>query len=341
MHNNVNRRVLKDINDGRINLMNEFGIWIANEENNFFRVHFVIPGPPDTPLDGGIYHGMIRLNDEHPRKPPNIYMITPNGRFNVESNPVPESSRGICTTFSSFHPETWTPIHNIESVIKGFVSLMADTHDLGIGAVHGSSDDLMKKYANESKTHLLNDIVVNNLFPDLCEQLKNQSYKSWSTHTDESNNNNESNDDVSNDDVSNDDVSNDDVSNDDVSNDDVSNDDVSNDDVSDDDDSNDDDSNDNEVPLTKKKTPVKKIPAKKLPAKKPVKKTPVTKTPVTKSVTKTPVTKSVTKTPVKKSVTKTPMKKTPVTKTPVKKTPVKTPVTKTPVKKTSSRNANK
>lgn len=172
----VHKRVLKDITDGRTALKKEFGIYLEPEESDFYKVHFVLPGPEDTPFSGGLYHGMIRLNENHPYKPPNIHMITPNGRFVAEGCPIPNGSRGICTTTSSFHPETWTPMNNLETVIKGFVSLMCDPFDGGVGGIK-STEAEMKKLARESINHIKTDIYVKNLFPDLYNTVLNGKYQ--------------------------------------------------------------------------------------------------------------------------------------------------------------------
>ncbi|QGR53738.1 ubiquitin-conjugating enzyme e2 [Moumouvirus maliensis] len=171
----VNKRVLKDINEGMKNLKEEFGIYIAPEENDYYKVHFIIPGPEDTSFEGGLYHGMIRLNNDHPLRAPNIHMVTPNGRFEVEKCPIPPTSRGICTTATAFHPESWTPVNNIESVLKGFISLMCDPYDGGIGSIQ-SSPIKIKQLAKESINHLKSDPIVKELFHELYEQITNGEY---------------------------------------------------------------------------------------------------------------------------------------------------------------------
>ncbi|AYV85504.1 MAG: ubiquitin-conjugating enzyme E2 [Satyrvirus sp.] len=171
----INKRVIKDIQDGMKNLKKEFGIHICPEENNFYRIHFILPGPESTPFEGGLYHGMIRLNDDHPYRPPNIHMITPNGRFVTEKHPIPGSSRGICTNFTSFHPESWTPMMNIESVLKGFISLMCDPYDGGVGGINSTKEQI-KKLAKESIPCLLSEPIFKKLFPELYENLSDGSY---------------------------------------------------------------------------------------------------------------------------------------------------------------------
>ncbi len=171
----VNKRVLKDITDGKKNLEKEFGILICPEENDYYKVHFIIPGPEDTPYEGGLYHGMIRLNNQHPKAPPNIHMVTPSGRFVAEPCPIPSTSRGICTTATSFHPDTWTPMNNIETVLKGFISLMCDPNDIGIGGIE-STEPKRKKMAKESLQKLKKDEYVKKLFPQLYKSLINNTY---------------------------------------------------------------------------------------------------------------------------------------------------------------------
>jgi ubiquitin-conjugating enzyme E2 J2 len=50
--------------------------------NSYFR-HYCVRGAPDTAYEGGTYHGKLVFPADFPFKPPSIYMITPNGRFQV------------------------------------------------------------------------------------------------------------------------------------------------------------------------------------------------------------------------------------------------------------------
>lgn len=172
----VHKRVIKDIQDGMKNLKKEFGIYICPEEDDFYKVHFILPGPEDTPFEGGLYHGMIRLNNNHPYSAPNIHMITPSGRFIPEAYPIPNGSRGICTTSTSFHPESWTPLNNIETLLKGFISLMCDPYDGGVQGLQ-SSPEQTKELAKKSIKHIIADQVVRKLFSDLHESLVDGTYE--------------------------------------------------------------------------------------------------------------------------------------------------------------------
>ncbi|KAL3092606.1 hypothetical protein niasHS_007815 [Heterodera schachtii] len=57
-------------------------------EDNLFEWHFSVRGLPDSPYAGGVYHGRIVLPADYPMKPPNLILMTPNGRF--------ETNKKIC-----------------------------------------------------------------------------------------------------------------------------------------------------------------------------------------------------------------------------------------------------
>lgn len=77
-------------------------------EDDLFQWHFTIRGP-GAEFEGGIYHGRIVLPSEYPFKPPEIYLSTPSGRFEV--------NKKICLSISSFHPETWQPSWGIRTAL--------------------------------------------------------------------------------------------------------------------------------------------------------------------------------------------------------------------------------
>ena len=65
-------------------------------------------------MQGGVYHGKLKFPPEYPLKPPSIIMITPNGRF--------KTMRRICLSMSDYHPETWSPLWSVETILTGLVS---------------------------------------------------------------------------------------------------------------------------------------------------------------------------------------------------------------------------
>ncbi|CAD6191532.1 unnamed protein product [Caenorhabditis auriculariae] len=82
-------------------------------EDNLFEWHFTIRGTLGTDFDGGIYHGRIIFPPEYPMKPPNMIILTPNGRF--------ELNRKICLSISGYHPETWLPSWSIRTALLALI----------------------------------------------------------------------------------------------------------------------------------------------------------------------------------------------------------------------------
>ncbi|WKX97433.1 hypothetical protein Q1695_013241 [Nippostrongylus brasiliensis] len=85
-------------------------------EDNLFEWHFTVRGPLDSDFDGGIYHGRILFPPEYPMKPPNVVILTPNGRF--------ELNKKICLSISGYHPETWLPSWSTRTALLALIGFM-------------------------------------------------------------------------------------------------------------------------------------------------------------------------------------------------------------------------
>ncbi|KAF9584813.1 Ubiquitin-conjugating enzyme E2 6 [Lunasporangiospora selenospora] len=79
--------------------------------------HYVLKGPPDTPYFGGEYHGTLVFPSDYPFKPPAIRMMTPNGRFQINTK--------LCLSMSDFHPGTWNPSWSVATILNGLLSFMS------------------------------------------------------------------------------------------------------------------------------------------------------------------------------------------------------------------------
>ncbi|KAL3111164.1 hypothetical protein niasHT_018038 [Heterodera trifolii] len=102
-------------------------------EDNLFEWHFSVCGPPDSPYAGVVYHGRIVLPADYPMKPPNLILMTPNGRF--------ETNKKICLSISGYHPETWLPSWSIRTALLAFVGFMP-THSAGaLGGLECSREE--------------------------------------------------------------------------------------------------------------------------------------------------------------------------------------------------------
>jgi ubiquitin-conjugating enzyme E2 J2 len=88
------------------------------KDSDVSTVHFLVLGPKDTPFEGGEYVVELRLPPNYPMMPPRLRVRTPSGRFQVDTD--------VCATFTSHHPESWSPIYNFSTILRAFVSFMTD-----------------------------------------------------------------------------------------------------------------------------------------------------------------------------------------------------------------------
>ncbi|EKF39012.1 ubiquitin-conjugating enzyme, putative, partial [Trypanosoma cruzi marinkellei] len=95
--------------------------------NDIFEWHFTLQGPSNSPYEGGLYHGAIMFPRNYPFSPPDIIFLTNSGRFEV--------GKKICSTISSYHPELWKPVYDIELVLLALRSFMAQEEELGVGSL--------------------------------------------------------------------------------------------------------------------------------------------------------------------------------------------------------------
>jgi ubiquitin-conjugating enzyme E2 J2 len=118
----------------------------------------------DSPFAGGQYHGKILIPQDYPLKPPAIVFITPQGRF--------KCGEKIClyfvnilnlSSFTNYHPETWSTSWTIGSMLVGLISFM-HTQESTLGGV-ATSDHQKRVHASQS-------IAFNNHNPIFIEQFK-------------------------------------------------------------------------------------------------------------------------------------------------------------------------
>ena len=102
-------------------------------ESDLFEWHFTVRGPPDTPYEGGLYHGRILLPPEYPFKAPEILILTPNGRF--------ETGTKICLSITSYHQETWRPSWGIRTILTALVGYLP-SKDGGLGSLSFPNDEI-------------------------------------------------------------------------------------------------------------------------------------------------------------------------------------------------------
>ena len=94
------------------------------DESNHLIWYFLLKGQKGTNYHtgqeggGGEYIGKIVHSPKYPAEPPDYYMLTPSGRYNVGSK--------ICLTNSSYHKGDWSSTWNIQSILIAFYSIWLD-----------------------------------------------------------------------------------------------------------------------------------------------------------------------------------------------------------------------
>lgn len=132
--------------------------------SNILEWHYVVTGPEKTPYEGGLYHGKLVFPREFPFKPPSIYMVTPSGRFKVNTR--------LCLSISDFHPDTWNPAWSVASILTGLVSFMTEKTPT-LGSLE-TSDYTKRQLALQSLEFNLNNKIFAELFPELCDDIRDK-----------------------------------------------------------------------------------------------------------------------------------------------------------------------
>lgn len=132
---------------------------------NLLEWRFVIEGPPDSPFDGGFFQGKLTFPPQYPSKPPSIIMITPSGRFKVNTK--------ICLSMSDFHPETWSPMWGVSSVLIGLLSFMTADEETTGSIV--TTDKEKQQFAKDSYAFNCKDTLFCKLFPNILLKSRQKS----------------------------------------------------------------------------------------------------------------------------------------------------------------------
>lgn len=132
----------------------------APDPHNWLLWHFVIYGISGV-FEGGTYYGKIQFPDNYPSSPPSMKVITPNGRFEPNTN--------ICTTMSNYHPEEWSPAWNVRTIITGLISFMYSNEN-SVGSCR-TTDAEKQRLAGLSKKFNLENSEFLDIFGDELEKL--------------------------------------------------------------------------------------------------------------------------------------------------------------------------
>ena len=129
-------------------------IFIHPNPDNILEIYFLIKGDENSSFKNGEYICKLVHHQQYPLKAPDYYVLTPNGRFEI--------NKKICLTNSAYHQGDWAPAAwNLLTLLNGFYSIWhSEIKEDKIGISHLNSDSqTIKKLANESinfnKTTLL------------------------------------------------------------------------------------------------------------------------------------------------------------------------------------------
>ncbi|ODN76908.1 hypothetical protein L202_05484 [Cryptococcus amylolentus CBS 6039] len=131
-------------------------VWACPEEKNILDWHFIIRGPPDTPYEGGEFHGLIWFPSDYPFKPPDVKFFTPSGRFEI--------GHKICMSMTSYHPSTWNAAWSVATILTGLLSFML-SNEITAGGVK-TTDEEKRILARQSHAYNLKNKKFRDVFPD-------------------------------------------------------------------------------------------------------------------------------------------------------------------------------
>ncbi|BGP37707.1 hypothetical protein JCM10449v2_001624 [Rhodotorula kratochvilovae] len=113
-------------------------------EDDIFQWHFTLRGAHGSDYNGGVYHGKLVLPSDYPFKPPEVYMLTPSGRFEV--------NKKICLSISSFHPETWQPSWGIRTALLAIMAFFETEPKGAVGSLDAPPAE-RRRLAAASRAH--------------------------------------------------------------------------------------------------------------------------------------------------------------------------------------------
>jgi ubiquitin-protein ligase len=158
MSSSFNKRINKEIQLYQQDNF-KFPNLILKPSDNLELWYFVVYDLKDTEYEGGVYLGKVMLPPKYPFKAPDFQFLTPSGRFEI--------NKKLCTSFTGYHQELYSPSWNIASMCAGLISFMTDSTDRpeshGIGGMSTTSE-FKKETAKKSREYIRTNPFVYNIF---------------------------------------------------------------------------------------------------------------------------------------------------------------------------------
>lgn len=106
---------------------------IVVKNDNMDSWYVLIHGLTEECYAGGEYILEIIIPETYPQNAPDFRMLTPSGRFAINSK--------LCFSNSGFHPEQWSPVWNMKTIIMGFISFFLEKESMGIGHITSTVEE--------------------------------------------------------------------------------------------------------------------------------------------------------------------------------------------------------
>ena len=97
--------------------LDSYGIQIETDESNIHKWLVMMPGPANSPYEGGLFQLSINFPENYPFSPPLVNFITRIYHCNVNN------SGGICLDILK---DQWSPALTINKVLLSIISLLND-----------------------------------------------------------------------------------------------------------------------------------------------------------------------------------------------------------------------
>jgi ubiquitin-protein ligase len=124
---------------GEVKILNKEPLHYATaypDEEDPLTWYFLIEGQKDTEYEGGRYLGKIVHSPSYPVSPPDYYMFTPSGRYDI--------NKKICLTNSSYHKGDWSSTWNIKTILIAYYSIWLDDSEHGISHIKKTKEERLQ-----------------------------------------------------------------------------------------------------------------------------------------------------------------------------------------------------
>ncbi len=106
------------------------------KEDNPLIWYILVVGQKESHYEGGHFIGEIHHSPKYPAEPPDYYMRTPNGRYDIDKK--------ICLSNSGYHKGEWSSTWNIHTILVAFYSIWLDDKEHGISHITRSKEERLK-----------------------------------------------------------------------------------------------------------------------------------------------------------------------------------------------------